>query len=482
MADQLRCDALGRGFTPNIDAIFSEGIKFDRAYCSCPLCAPSRASVFTGMYPATNGSLINPWMPDDEKYGLVKENIPTMYQTMAKDWEVIHSGKQHVFTEGGKLEDKENAVCWMANEKSYAEFVRKSGKRMPGGPKFRTLVPEMIGGKYTRAAVYSTPATGCYPENEAYYSDSYFAEKALEGMRNRKGDRPLFLSMMFFAPHPPFEIPEPWYSFIKKQDVVLPENVGMYYPRQSPLQMYNLTGVIGSRYSREEWTESWRVYWGLTAMLDFLVGKIISELKREGAYDNSLIIFCSDHGEMLGSHALFQKMCMYEESVHVPLAIRLPGGVHGGTHIPEAVSLIDVLPTIYDYLKIPVPEQVDGVSLRQRIENRSGTASSRDIFIQYDGNGTLSNFQRCVISDRYKLIVDLFKDEVFYELYDLKSDPQEQNNLLFTENIGSYDTAAGYLFAKLKNHMRDVSDWLRIPDFEPEVFRKNYQNLKVKLQ
>ena len=87
--------------------------------------------------------------------------------------------------------------------------------------------------------------------------------------------------------------------------------------------MYNLTGVIGTRYDREHWRET-RVYLGLVSLLDAMVAGILDELKEQGLYDDALIIFTSDHGEMLGSHALFQKMCMYEESVRIPLSFKFP--------------------------------------------------------------------------------------------------------------------------------------------------------------
>lgn len=473
MADQLRHDVLGKGITPNIDGLAAEGITFDRAYCNCPLCVPSRGSFFTGTMPAQNGSRINPWTPDDAPSGDVHAGIPNLFEMLEQNWEVIHSGKQHLYTEGGKLEDKDQNVRWVATEKSYAAFLKENGKRAPGGPAFRTEVPEMVSGKYTRVTTYSTPKTGIYPEDEKYFYDRYYTDRALTGLRERKGDKPLFLNMMFLAPHPPFEIPEKWYSLIDINDVILPDNVGIFYPRQSPLQMYNITGIVGSRYTREEWRESWRVYLGLTAMLDSLTGEIIDELKRQGLYDNSIIIFTSDHGEMLGSHALFQKMCMYEESVHVPLYIKLPKGKNARMHIGNPVSLIDVLPTICEMLKVNVPESVEGRSLVPLINGIK--EPPRDIFIQYDGNGSLSNFQRCIISNGKKLIVDLFKDEAFFELYDIEHDIEETDNLLFHGD--QWDNVAQELYRKLLHHMRTDDDSLSMPIIDLKGFRNHYWNI-----
>ncbi len=477
MADQLRADALGRGFTPNIDSIRNEGLDFTRAYCACPLCVPARGAFFTGKYPNTNGSLINPWLAEDAYYGNVHNGIDNLYTLMEKEWCSIHSGKQHLYTEGGKLEDYDTSTTWASTERTYKEYLASSGIRAPGGPRFKTYVPEMKCGEFTRVTKYSNAETGCYDQDQKYYFDSYFTECALEALKSRDRSRPLLLNAMFLAPHPPLEIPQPWYGRIENDDFELPENVGVFYPYQSPLQMYNLTGVVGSRYKRSDWKESWRVYLGLVSMLDDCVGRIISELKAEGIYDDSLIIFTSDHGEMLGSHALFQKMCMYEESAHVPMFIKFPAssGIGGG-RIDNVVSHVDVLPTLVDYLGIEHSGSFDGESLMPLILGKD--SSCRDTaFIQFDGNGARSNFQRSIVRGRYKLIVDFFKDETFYELYDVLSDPEETENLVFT---GGYDAMAYELFDMLARHMAETHDLIELPVFRAEEFRRAYKSTPAK--
>lgn len=482
MADQLRADVLGKGFTPQIDSIAEQGVSFSRAYSACPLCVPARGAFFTGTYPNHNGSLINPWEPADKRYGDVKKGIGNLYELMEDQWDSIHSGKQHLFTEGGKLEDRpDSKTKWYSTEKSYKQFLADHQVKMPGGPGFRMRIPEMVDGKVTKVSNYSTANTGCYEAGEPFYFDGYFAEKALEGLRERNTEKPLLLNAMFVAPHPPFQIPQPWYSLVGEADFELPENVGVFYPRQSPLQMYNLPGIVGARYSREQWKESWRVYLGLVSMLDHCVGRILDELKRQGIYDDSLIIFTSDHGEMLGSHGLFQKMCMYEESERIPLLIKfpehgMPEGLAAGTTVDRVVSQIDVLPTLCEYLGIHPQHEMDGRSLLALL---TGEAEGwEDIaYSQYDGNGSRSNFQRCIIKGRYKLIVDMFQQETFYELYDVESDPQEKENLMFDPR---YDETAREMAALLAAHMVSSGDLLALPAFSPEKFRNLYEDFPAK--
>lgn len=478
MADQLRCDVLGRGFTPNIDSIAEEGTSFRRAYCASPLCVPARGAFFTGTYPNRNGSLINPWEPADARYGDVRAGINHLYTIMEQDWDSIHSGKQHLFTEGGKPEDRvDSGTRWFSTEKSYKEFLNEAGKPMPGGPRFRTKAAEMVNGKVTRVSSYSNAETGQYEPGDMYYFDSYFTEKALEGLKSRNSEKPLLLNAMFLAPHPPLHIPEPWYGKVSTEDFRLPENVGMYYPRQSPLQMYNLTGIAGARYSREHWNEAWRVYLGLVGLLDHCVGRILEELKNQGIYEESLILFTSDHGEMLGSHGLFQKMCMYEESARVPLYIKFPKEfVPARKSYDQVVSHIDVLPTLCEYLHMESGNEMDGVSLMPLLKGEKEDEIGGFALIQYDGNGSRSNFQRCMVQGRYKLIVDLFKDETFYELYDLETDVQETNNLMFDRE---YDGIAKAMAERLTSHMKTTGDLITLESFDGEGFRDRYERFPV---
>ena len=244
----------------------------------------------------------------------------------------------------------------------------------------------------------------------------------------------------------------------------LPANVGTWYPDQSPLQLYNLTGAIGSRYTRAQWEPIWRVYLGLVALLDHAVGRIVDQLKAREMYEDALILFLADHGEMLGSHCLFQKMCMYEESVRTPIVLKLPGSSPPAGVRDQLVSAVDVLPTLCELCQLPLPEGVSGRSLVPLLSEDEAAGDDwqeRAIFIQFDGNGARGNFQRAVVSGRHKLIVDLFKDEIFLELYDTVADPEETVNLAVDP---VHDRRVTELLGALGGHMQSTGDLLPVPD------------------
>ncbi|MCY9660143.1 sulfatase-like hydrolase/transferase [Paenibacillus chondroitinus] len=456
MADQLRYDAIGT-YTPNLNELKKESVVFNRAYCASPICVPARGAFFTGRYPNETGCLINPWAQQDRVSGMVKEGTPHLYQLMEKHWDSWHTGKQHLFYQVKPEQQSESLTHW-DTEDNYTEYLREHDKQAPGGPKFKGLVPEMVSGQRTTVKSYSIPAMDRYTEGLDYFFDGYITNRSLEAITSRNKEKPLFLSAMYLAPHPPYHLPEPWYSMIGEEEIKLPDNVGVWYPDQSPLQMYNLTGVLGTRYSREEWRSIWAKYLGLVNLLDDGVGRVIDELKRQNLYDNSLIIFTSDHGEMLGSHRLWQKFCMYEESVRTPLWIKFPKTFDPAVReVNEAVSSMDVLPTLCEFLGLDKPEVLSGKSLMPLIHG--GKQDREAIYVQYDGNGSLGNFQRCIVKGKYKLIVDLFKDETFLELYDVVNDPQETTNLAVS---GDHAHEMSELVAMLKEHMERTGDHLAL--------------------
>ncbi len=474
LADQLRYDVLNKGYTPNIDALQNDSAIFDSAYCTCPLCAPARGSIFTGTYPSKNKCIINPWKKDDAEYGFVSSNFETMYDMMCREnYNFIHSGKQHLFTEGTLPQNREDLnITWASTEKTHVDYLKSFGKRMPGGDDFKYLCPEVFSGQYTHLRKYSNANTGHYEEGLDYYFDGYFTDTALSALKTRAKEKPLFLSMMFLAPHPPLDVPSPYYENSQTYKYDIPENVGKFYDCQSPLQAYNLTGIMGMNRTTEQWQDSWKAYMGLVSLLDDCVGKIISELKKQNIYDDSIIVFSTDHGEMMGSHSLFQKMCMYEESVKVPLSIKMPSNEHAKKHINNTVSHVDLLPTLCELADLKLTSEMQGESLLPLI--KGNTNESRNIaYIQYDGNGALSCAQRAIIYSGYKLIVDSFQNEVYYEFYNINEDNEETTNLLFED--GFLQLANTYL-DKLVIHMKEQEDIFAQKNFHLEDFIKKYQN------
>ncbi len=467
MADQLRHDFIRPAYTPNISALMAESAQFPRMYCCSPLCVPARGAFFTGQYPNETGCLVNGWEPIDKHHGLVPADTPNLYTTFEKaGYDSWHTGKQHLHTEDAFDRQPESKTHWNSLENGYAKHLETAGTKSPGGPAFTGICPELHARKTSAVRRYSIPQTGNYEGGIDNFFDGYILKESLDAIDNRDTSKPFLLNAMFLAPHPPFDIPSPWYE--KYKEVEMSENVGRWDKLQSPLNLYHMSGAIGARYQRDEWQEPWRVYAGLVNLLDHCVGQIIDKLKEEGMYEDSIILFTSDHGEMLGSHCLWQKMVLYEESALTPLSIRLPGGLHEGVANENPTSQIDVFPTLCDLAGVHIPDTVSGHSLRPDIEG-AATPKNHPVFIQSDGNGSLEKWSRGVVIGNTKLIVDGFKDEIFFELYNLASDPYESRNLAFESKAETLRC-----LELLSDQMKRTGDAVTINQCDYHHFRKAY--------
>ena len=169
-------------------------------------------------------------------------------------------------------------------------------------------------------------------------------------------------------------------------------------------------------------------YYGLVKEIDDWVGKILEKLDELGLAENTLVIFTSDHGEMLGAHGLREKNVFYEESAHIPLMIRLPGEIDKNSVVEGYVSLIDLFPSIMDYLEIG-EKKSDGKSLRGLIE---GTDKKHGEYVvtEWDYRGDVSpNYM--IVKDGWKLMIPYsVSSNVINAMYDLNKDPYEINNLI----------------------------------------------------
>ncbi|HEX5024819.1 MAG TPA: sulfatase-like hydrolase/transferase, partial [Agriterribacter sp.] len=189
MADQLRTDALGV-LTPNINSLKKDGVNFSRAYCAVPLCAPSRASFFTGLYANRTGSLINPLEKEDEAYGNTKAGIPNLYGLLETGWDSHHIGKQHFFTEEKIDEDPQSKTTWIT-QKTYSDWIKTNKKTKPGGKRYKDNAPEIVSGAHTRLRSYSTPDFGVYKDGVNYFLDHYIASESIAAIKNRDKNKPL---------------------------------------------------------------------------------------------------------------------------------------------------------------------------------------------------------------------------------------------------------------------------------------------------
>ena len=432
MADQLRSDLLGaygsqRCPTPKLDILAQRSTLFMRHFTPCPLCVPARSSLMTGRSPHQHGAIIDGWLPGERAHGTINAGTELLPKRLLDaGYRVVHSGVQHVRSDPPFEQQLEGAEFrgHPAPELYHRELEQQRGLMLGDRWQMRDPVIDYDNGK--RAVFFASSArTAMFPLREDLFYDSVVADHLIDAIRDHDGESPLALMGMFWLPHPPLWAPRQWAEMIDPYDVELPPTVGRWFKGMPPAQLANTAGQLGAHLGLDQWRRAWAMYMGMTALLDRCIGRVLAALDYAGMLEDSVIVFTSDHGEMLGSHRLFQKMCMYEPAVRVPLMVKCPGqrAQRAAWDLTQHEDLTEML---LDFAGASPMEGGSGRSLRSHAEGRATTPLREHVFATYDGNAGRGFQQRMARNQTHKLIVH---GDDTPELYDLVEDPFETRNL-----------------------------------------------------
>ena len=446
--DQQRSDSLaayGNHLiqTPNLNRLAEESVVFEKAYVTEPVCQPSRAALMTGMYPHAAAGLTGDL--NNRLHGL-NSCLPELVEH--GNYVCGHHGKWHlgddVFAQHGfddwiSTEDHEHRPFYSEGKDSfqpstYHEFLLDQG-----------FEPDYEAPDGFRAFTHTFHAG--VPEE--YGQPAFLARHASQFIRDNKA-RPFILFVSIFEPHQPYFGPRD--SQYDPAQVPLPPNFTDVPTKEQPLKIralyhiYEEQGFGVPLKTELDWRQLTAKYWGNCSLVDTHVGTILDTLEECGVGDNTIVVFTSDHGEMMGSHRLRGKGFMFEEAVRVPLLIRLPGQ-RKGKRVEGPVSHVDLMPTLLELMDQPIPGHLQGTSLSPLFQQRGTSANNRDVFVQWQGPLGVSPFpeaMRGVASeadlkasseDSARTIVtpDGWKFNCSklgeHELYNLHEDPVETRNL-----------------------------------------------------
>lgn len=476
ITDQQRYDALGYAGneviqTPNLDRLAEQGVFFRNAYTPCAVCGPARSSILTGSRVERTGVISN-----NETYYNGGEGImsmPTFDEILSENgWHSEYYGKWHALSSHAGV--YENPVQAAENGKSvfgpggqshiWRDYLGAVGEvPAPGEGEF---VDGMSKWPYlanpldrffgmSNQELQSQDLKHSQPDQHGklqldreHTLTAFQARQTMEAI-DRLKDTTFSITCSFHFPHSPMLAPEPFYGMYPVEEMLPPASISDPMDN-SPYADSN------QRKKRTEYADPQKIkymiseYYGLVSEIDHWVGEILDKLDSLGIADNTLVIFTSDHGEMLGAHGMREKNIFYEESAHIPLLMRFPEELEPGNHMEGYVSLVDLFPTILDYLGVP-EEPSDGVSLRGLIEG-SDTIHGTYVVTEWDRPG-ISNYM--VVKDGWKLIIPYtISSPVLNALYNLNTDPHEMLNLL-----GNNPDRAQYL--EKAEELRDcLLEWL----------------------
>lgn len=476
MTDQQRFDAMGcygnrHIKTPNLDRLAANGALFETCYVQNPICSPSRATFMTGLYPRNHGLWAN---------GVtLPEGLRLLSKALAgAGYDCGMAGKQHLAPcsagEEPRLDDGYRVYRW-----SHDPIHSSPGNSYHAWLKHHhpAIFESAVVRKPLGSAEAGNVAKGAMPLDvvpvEAHYS-RWIAEEAIAFVedRSRPAGTPFYFMANFFDPHHPFGAPEPFRALYDADTIPLPSGSAAELAGKPQVQQdYHLRSYGGhapgfADYSEAELREARAAYYAMVSMIDAEVGRIIEVLERRGELDTTLVVFTSDHGEMLGDHAIMLKGPMlYEPVVRVPLIMHQPGAIAPGRRVRSLVQNIDLTPTILAAAGVPDAFPTQGTDLMPLTQ--ADDPHWRDwALCEYrdSGHGAEPPVHTTMLRHaRYKLVVWHGAPAVARdrdgELYDLEADPGERVNLF-------HDPAHAGTREAMKDMLIDVLDateWPRPP-------------------
>ncbi len=406
--DQQRYDTINAcGYphmiTPNLDRLVRDGCSFPYAYSPNPVCIPARYSLITGLTARYHGNAQN-------EESVFNHDLPVLPQILADHgYQTRAIGKMH-FTPSrrhhgfDRMELMEEIPLWREDD-DYALYLQKNG--------FGNI--QNIHG--VRNRLYMSPQRSLIPEE--HHGSTWVADRSIEFLKENGGRRPFFLWSSWIAPHPPFDVSDTFADLYRNSELPAPLRSDT---RLSPWAQASVRHINLPEGNEADFLRRVReLYYAAISLVDKNIGRVLDALEEINQLDNTLVIFTSDHGEMLGDHNCYQKMLPYDSAARVPFVIRYPQKVQPGTSRSNFVDLKDIMPTILD---------VSGIKYPGRIKLPGGSVfqASRDRTVQYVEYGRGSHRWISIRDANFKY--NYYYDGGREELFDMVRDPAESINLL----------------------------------------------------
>lgn len=435
MTDQQRGDSVLHSDiqTPNLDALRGGGVTFTNNYCPSPHCCPSRASFFSALYPTQHGVWNNVCVQNTLSKKL-NPNISLYSKYLQKEgYQNYFAGKWHVCFDTGP------------EDHGFEELLVTCNKETKNDPTNSIMSPdwgtyekiskqpttERIAGEIKRAGY---PNYVHYGIDENPFNDRGVIESALgklTQLRNSEGPWSMFVGTL--GPHDPYFVPQRFLDKYEKYEVVLSD---VHFDEMRDKPFYNRkVKALFDQFSIEEKKEAIRHYMAFCTYEDYLFGLLIEELKQHDDFDNTMVMYVSDHGDYNGEHGIWCKgLPAFKGAYHIPAVVHWPAGINNpGREVDKLISLADFAPTILEVSGTEFETPVIGQSLTQYLYDVETTSDRKFLFTQTNGNEVYS-IQRSVFSNEWKLVYNAVDTD---ELYNLNTDPNEMKNLIELDDLKS---------------------------------------------
>ncbi|MEK6645858.1 MAG: sulfatase-like hydrolase/transferase [Candidatus Firestonebacteria bacterium] len=440
--------------TPNLDNLAKQGTVFNRAYCPNPTCTPTRASIITGKYPSQHGAWTLGTKLSETEHTVGEDFSKVNYRTALigkahfqpitstkefpsiesypimqdlKFWrkfngpfygfERVELARNH--TDEGHI--GQHYAIWMEEKGclNWRDYFRPPGGNNNNKQKHKWLIPEK------------------------YHYNTWIAERTNALLEKyHKNDENFFLWASFFDPHPPYLVPEPWDTMYDPKKITVPSAIQGEHKNNPPhfklVQQknpdfsawketgYYMHGFHSHLYDKPDLAKNIAIYYAMVSMMDKYIGEILNKLDKLGLAENTVVVFTTDHGHFFGQHGLTAKgPFLYEDLIKIPFIVRYPGRGSAKKESSALQSLVDLAPTFLSISGINIPRSMTGLDQKDVWSGKKDKVREH-IIVEHHHEPTTIHL-KTYVSDRYKITV--YYNRSYGELFDLKKDPQEINNL-----------------------------------------------------
>jgi len=413
--------------TPHLDGLAREGVTFDRAYCQYPVCGPSRGSFLSGLYPESTGILDNNSDIRDKLPQVT--SMPQWFRERgywtARTGKVFHTAKTNP------------AEAWDASPERFAndelgivtkarkEFEKEHGTTHGKNRKLWKKALESLS-KQTRGQ--TSPGYGPTDLADDQHKDGKNALQVIDWLTKKPyGEKPFFIVCGIQKPHVPFLAPQKYFDRYPLKGVKYvknPDNDWADIPIMAASHRYKAFGFELDQENDALRREYMQAYHACVTFLDAQIGRVLKEVKRQGYWNDTIVVFTSDHGYHLGEHSMWGKVTLFEECARVPMVFRVPGLTPAGKRSQALVELVDLFPTLTDLAGVDAPKYLQGKSIRPQLKNPNLAGKEEAYTVVARG----SRMGRSLRTQRYRYAE--WNSPELAELYDLDADPREFTNLV----------------------------------------------------
>ena len=451
--DTLHCAGYDYMQTPHLDALAEDGCLFTHAFSNNPVCIPARHNLLTGLG-CRHHTFDDNYFDDSHQ---IPYHLPTFAQCLSDaGYDTIAVGKMHFQPyrrhNGFHRLYLMDEIPRFREDDDYAIYLKENG----------SVNLQSLHG--VRHMLYMQPQRSLV--DEAHHGSTWVADKTIEYLKTKSKDKPFMIWSGFIAPHPPLDVPENWADLYK--DVQIPEPT-VSKTLLSTLAQENIP--ISDYPNKETLMRARELYYAAISFVDQQVGRIIKQLEDMNELDNTLIVFTSDHGEMLGDLGTYQKFLPYDASCRIPMIVRWPEKVKPGSVSSQFVDLNDLFPTMMDVAGLNMPKEFDypGASLFSDEKDRTFQ------FVEHQHGS-----RRWVSIRTHELKYSYYYGGGKEELFDLINDPHETENLFVTQpeaaKIMSCDLRKKAIEMEKRYGLPEGvvdDDFAVLDDFTPHFYREN---------